>query len=299
MKQSGIQDPPQATEDTAENTDTSATITNTRLLQTRIKSLQGRVRGLIAEHQIPKPLDWLFLAASLTIVARTLLIPVPEIIPLGSAIGEIVFTVAIGYVVSYIFHWIVVRAPENRRRRAILGSVGILLGRYARSPRDFVRDLSKREGSQPEIPDEPDLDYLKRILSEIDVNHVSPHVVGYQQQLIPIAWRQKMLMRISEFEHSFERLEPLLPQLDNEMLALTLKLDQTIRIYPWRSVLEHGYIGVPTAFADEIYKLWITGEDLYRRYEEAVGPLVTAAMRNRLRHQHRPDSDISIRFVIL
>jgi hypothetical protein len=117
-------------------------------------------------------LDILLVSSIGTVAFQRAFRSVPEVFPGGAAIGEVLATLATGFIGAWFFNLINIRLPKNREKEAVVGAVGVAIAQYASQARNILQDMALSL-SMPPVPRKPDRRVLAEILGKINPNGAS------------------------------------------------------------------------------------------------------------------------------
>ncbi|HVX50297.1 MAG TPA: hypothetical protein VHB48_09065 [Chitinophagaceae bacterium] len=190
-----------------------------------------------------KLLFWLFVLCLLT----AFLIAVPlstilEVFKYGSEIGKIVYDISIGYIVSYIFFYLVVFIKEEKDRnninhRASLQATFIVLDSYS------LFDIAFHDVTHLKKQFPPTFDEVHEACLSIDPFASSGMSIANQYGTKPATWQYILRSRREENLNHIEKVMALLPFIDSELVGILTRIEDcmlhyeaTNRVFPQQKV---------------------------------------------------------------
>lgn len=124
----------------------------------------------------------LVLALVYAVAQHVVLIEKPELFRWGAELGELFYSLAVGYVGAFLFYLLNIRLPLRRDRRNIYPHIGPMIGMIVRHTNDFVRICDLAAKVDP--PSRPNTwENIEDLCSKIGPNDEVP-------ALVPIEMRQ-------------------------------------------------------------------------------------------------------------
>ena len=167
---------------------------------------------------------------------------IPEVFEYGSEIGKIIYDISIGYIISYIFFYLVVFLKEENDRsninhRASIHATFIVLDSYSLFDEAFhdVVHLKKK------FP--PTFDEVHQACLSIDPFASSGMIIVDQSGSRPASWQYILRNRRENNLKHIEKIMALLPFIDSELVGILTRIEDgklhyeaTNRIFPRQKV---------------------------------------------------------------
>ncbi len=190
-----------------------------------------------------KLLFWLFVFFALT--AFLIAVPlstIPELFKYGGAIGKIIYDISIGYVVSYIFFYLVVFLKEEKDRNNInhrisLQTTFIVLDGYSL----FDQVFHSAPRFKKQFP--PTFDQVHDACLGIDPFISSGYSIAGPNGSKPASWQYILRSKREENLKHIEKIMSLLPFIDSGLVSILTRIEDcmlhyeaTNRIFPLQKV---------------------------------------------------------------
>jgi hypothetical protein len=152
---------------------------------------------------------------------------IPESWEYGSETGKVIYDISIGYIVSYIFFYLVVfRKDENDKkninRRVSREASLIIIEGYS-----IFNNLTNKIVNKKIISFPPTIEQVEKYCSECDPFH-SPFQVNNRQN---VPWMELLRYRKQDTKNYLVKIFQLLPYLDSELVGILTRLEDSGLFY--------------------------------------------------------------------
>jgi len=165
---------------------------------------------------------WFIISVAITIL-RLFLLSIPEIIPFGAEIGNIILSLSTGYIISYIFYFLVVFIKKERDIRNVSGYLIKYLSYLCIEAYRFYNGLKINSQSKSLAfpPSEGDLKIIFNKLHPVNSNCSKSSGGRYN-------WYEYLKFVLCETSNEYiNEIWKLLPHLDTEMLQILNSLKES------------------------------------------------------------------------
>ena len=168
-------------------------------------------------------INWLAVGSIILVIARAVLLDIPEPMPGVARTGEIVNNLALAYLAAWIFHLIVIERPNRAARRRVVAAYEEDFLEVAGKGRLLLTAIALKKGKS--VPTQP-------ILAEVVALCASVHRVSRAPSYVfrgvltsgTLDWIEYFQGHMASAKEAQERLLPALPFLEPETVALLRSL---------------------------------------------------------------------------
>jgi hypothetical protein len=199
----------------------------------------------------------------------------------GSEIGDVVFDLGIAYLSAWVFHLLIVRLPDERRRRAFLASIGPELAGLSDVGKILQRQIEDQSNTaQQTFP--ADRELVKEMCEGVHMDAPSGMLRWPLDEDQPksLTWAE-FLRSTSELTSRLQRDLAALYQFMDDDLVLLLQGERVARLHKHRGLFNARQMGDTSLSwtADEIFEyLEIAGRiETYRKKHVSQFPASASA----------------------
>lgn len=207
--------------------------------------------------------------AAAVVVGRTGLLAVPEMLPFGAEVGELLSNVGLAFLGGWIINYLVVVLPRRRDRVATYAGNGHFIAGIAGTAASILDRMY--QDADEELPSAPDATSLKRVLASTPAAGQSP--------LNGATWTEWIFWIIDRCDQNVKRIEPVYPYLEAELIRLitriaTSELTEVVRSH--RQFFGDG-TGNPTLlfFESMLFEHWERCYALQLYYDTNIQPHIS------------------------
>lgn len=178
------------------------------------------------------------------IIARLFLLGIPEQIPRGAEIGNIINNLGLGYITSYFFYFLVSYVKNEKDKNNVneflsFNATLIIIDGYTLL--NFLKQESKMQNAKTEMP--PTKELVEKMVSKINLDSaplsrpdpvdLAKHLAGLLPSVTGknVDWMEYFRHMKKEAEKPLEKLLELLPYMDSELTSLVYKIRESSLFY--------------------------------------------------------------------
>lgn len=256
-------------------------------MSTRANKARAQRRG----YGVDPVLDPLLVVSIAGVILQRSLRTVPEVLPGGAVLGDILAALALSYIGAWFFNLLVIRLPRTREKRSFAKASGHLVAEYSSTAVKIFQAMAAEPRMAPP-PRSPDPDYLRDLLSQTDPMATAPRtdVAG-----APFNWVQFTSSEIEASAALQRRLQAFYPQLEAETTAAIAAVEnchigRVARLVAASPPVENPDLRV---FFQLYLDLWRTCAAVGDRYLLEIAPLLRSRVPCRPRWEHPADDPLA------
>ncbi len=170
-----------------------------------------------------KPLFYIFLLAtvfsfSINLIGKQFTEPI--YLPWASELGDLVSNICIGFIVSYLFYFIVVFAKSEQDKKNISEVIAWQSNIIVIQGRSLHKSIVKNNTHVKSFP--PSLDELETACKDIDPFN-SPLVHSSKT----LHWNAFVKSKVNEIQWSLNKLYPIYPLIDSELIGILTSIEKS------------------------------------------------------------------------
>jgi len=237
-------------------------------------------------------LDILLISSIVTVASQRAFRSVPEVFPGGAAIGEVLATLATGFVGAWFFNLINIRLPKKREKQAVVGAVGVTIAQYASQARNILQDMALSL-SMPPVPRKPDRRVLAEILGTINPNEASRTLKAIGPPTAYFTWIEYVGNSLRASRMLLDRITVAYPYLDADTVSAISAIDSTNLVRIVHNYPVFPQMGNTTLDALEsiFWDHWVACSTLGDRYMVEIFPLIDERRRLHIDSEEQAASD--------
>ena|ERR1022692_3379831 len=199
-----------------------------------VKQARAVRRELLKQRLV----SWLLLVAAVCVAARQSLLSVHQIFPGGAEVGEVVFDVAMGYIVAWIFNLLVVVLPRLHDRNLIMSGASKLIKRMCALGLRAVTQLSLEPDKFQDLTHAGQRAQFKLKLRNIQNTNTSSVEVHGREGSRRLNWHEWAVDRSIRVANAYQLLVPFFPFFEGELVQLINDVALSDFVTMYREIVE-------------------------------------------------------------